>query len=136
MGSAAFYRVIADATVVVHLAFIVYVTAGGFLAWRLPRTISLHLAAVAWGFTGLLVGIDCPLTHLESWARVQAGQDPLPSSGFIDHYLTGVLYPESAAGAIQTSVALGVVLSWAGYGVLRVRARTALAHNPSGHAGS
>ncbi|MFE5704553.1 DUF2784 domain-containing protein [Rhodococcus koreensis] len=135
MGSVVFYEVVADATVVAHLIFILYVVCGGFLAWRWPRTIALHLAAVAWGFTGLIVGIDCPLTHLESWARVRAGQDPLPSSGFIAHYLTGVVYPESAAGAIQTLVALGVVTSWAGYVVLRVRTRAPLTPTHPGGAG-
>lgn len=86
MGSV-FYEVVADATAVAHLIFILYVVCGGFLAWRWPRTIALHLAAVAWGFTGLLVGIDCPLTHLESWARVRAGQDhsPRPGSSPLPH---------------------------------------------------
>ncbi|WP_072690047.1 DUF2784 domain-containing protein [Rhodococcus marinonascens] len=121
MGSAAFYGALADATAVSHLAFVLYVALGGFLAWHWPRTIALHLTAVVWGFTGLLVGIDCPLTHLESWARVHAGQSPLPSSGFIAHYLTGVVYPESAAGTVQTLVALGVLASWVGYVTLRVR---------------
>ncbi|WKN53473.1 DUF2784 domain-containing protein [Rhodococcus opacus] len=134
MGSV-FYEVVADATAVAHLIFILYVVCGGFLAWHWPRTIALHLTAVAWGFTGLLVGVDCPLTHLESWARVRAGQDPLPSSGFISHYLTGVVYPEAAAGAIQTLVALGVVTSWVGYVVLRLRTRIPLTPTHPGGTG-
>ncbi|MEV0946792.1 DUF2784 domain-containing protein [Rhodococcus sp. NPDC049939] len=132
MGNAALFGALADVTAAMHMTFILYVVLGGFLAWRWPRTIVLHVAAATWGFTGLLVGIDCPLTHLESWARVQAGQSPLPSTGFIDHYLTGVVYPQAAAGLVQTLVALGVIVSWLGYIVLRIRARgTATAQHRS-----
>lgn len=134
MDSALWYRAFADAAAIAHLAFLVYVVCGGFLAWRYPRTIALHLAAAGWGFTGLLVGIDCPLTRLESWARVRAGQAPLPSSGFIDHYLTGVLYPEAAAGVVQILVALAVVAAWVGCAVLRVRARVPLSRTHWGGA--
>ena len=90
------YGFLVDATVLVHLAFLGYVVAGGFLAWRWRRTIWLHVAAVAWGFATVLVGFDCPLTHLENWARGKAGEQQLPSDGFIAHYLTGVLYPTDA----------------------------------------
>ena len=31
------YRVLADVVVVLHLAFILYVAFGGFLAWRWPK---------------------------------------------------------------------------------------------------
>ncbi len=44
------YRLLADVTVAAHLAFLLYVTFGGFLAWRWPRTLALHVVAVVWGF--------------------------------------------------------------------------------------
>jgi len=37
------YRLLADATVVVHLLFVTYVVIGGFLAWRWRRTIVAHV---------------------------------------------------------------------------------------------
>ncbi|MGA9870263.1 MAG: DUF2784 domain-containing protein [Rhodococcus sp. (in: high G+C Gram-positive bacteria)] len=120
------YRALADLTVVVHLAFVAYVVVGGFIAWKLPRTIWLHAAAAAWGVLSIGVGVECPLTALESWARVQAGGAALPSTGFIDHYLTGVIYPDSAIVAIQLLVVLAVLVSWAGFFALRTRRRTAL----------
>ncbi|MGX1775780.1 DUF2784 domain-containing protein [Nocardia brasiliensis] len=116
------YRLLADATAVAHFAFVAYVVIGGYLAWRLPRTLWLHLLAFGWGFSTVLFGIDCPLTHLENWARHRAGEAGLPPSGFIDHYLTGVIYPEHALGAVRVLVAVLVVLSWVGYAVLRRRA--------------
>ncbi|MFE3445623.1 DUF2784 domain-containing protein [Nocardia sp. NPDC059180] len=109
------YRLLADATAIVHFTFIAYVVVGGFLAWRWPRTIWLHLLAFSWGFGGIVIGYDCPLTHLENWARRSAGEAGLPPSGFIDHYLTGVIYPETALGLVRALVAVCVVVSWAGY---------------------
>ncbi|MDJ0394948.1 DUF2784 domain-containing protein [Rhodococcus sp. G-MC3] len=120
------YRALADVTVVVHLAFVAYVVVGGFLAWRYKRTIWLHACCAAWGFASIVVGIDCPLTALESWARVQGGGTALPSTGFIDLYLTGVIYPESALGAVTVLAACAVVVSWVGFALLRSRSRQAL----------
>lgn len=108
------YRVLADGIAVTHLLFVLYVVVGGFVAWRWPWTITAHVCAVAWGFSTVLVGIDCPLTHAENWARHRAGEAGLPSSGFIDHYLTGVIYPESAVGLIRVLVVICVVVSWVG----------------------
>lgn len=107
------FRVLADATAVVHLLFVLYVTFGGFLAWRWPRTIVIHIAAVVWGGASVVVGFDCPLTSVENWARHRAGDEGLPPSGFIDHYLTGVIYPESALVLVRLLVLLCVVGSWA-----------------------
>lgn len=115
------YRLVADVTMVVHFVFVGYVVAGGFLAWRWPRTVWLHAAAVAWGFGGVLIGYDCPLTHLENWGRREAGGAELPTSGFIDHYLTGVIYPESALALVQAGVAALVLTSWAGLALRRRR---------------
>ena len=109
------YRLLADATVVVHLAFVAYVVVGGFLAWRGPRTIWLHLAAAGWGFSAVIIGIICPLTTLENWSRHKAGEEGLPSSGFIDHYLTGVIYPESMLAEVRVLVFLVVAASWIGF---------------------
>ncbi|MFE9577987.1 DUF2784 domain-containing protein [Nocardia sp. NPDC006044] len=110
------YRLLADAVAAAHFAFVVYVVVGGFLAWRWPRSIWLHLLAFGWGFSTILFGQECPLTYAENWARHRAGTAGLPPSGFIDHYITGVLYPENALGAVRVLVAVCVVASWAGYG--------------------
>lgn len=124
------YRLVADATLVTHLLFILYVVLGGFLAWRLPWTIVVHVTAVAWGFGGIVIGYDCPLTHLENWARLQAGQEGLPSTGFIDHYLTGVIYPESAIGLVQILGATLVLASWLGFAYLHTRTHHRTARTP------
>ncbi len=120
------YRVLADVTVMVHFAFIAYVVVGGYLAWRWPTTIWLHGCAAAWGVAAISVEVDCPLTSLENWARLHVGNASLPSTGFIDHYLTGVLYPDSVEGSVRALAMAAVVVSWVGLVALRTRSRTAL----------
>ncbi|WP_067893497.1 DUF2784 domain-containing protein [Nocardia vaccinii] len=109
------YRLLADATAVVHFLFVVYVVIGGYLAWQWRWTIWTHLAAFGWGFGTVLFNLTCPLTHLENWARTQVGEAPLPPSGFIDHYITGVFYPRGALDLVRILVVIAVAISWAGY---------------------
>jgi len=120
------YPVIATATMVAHFAFLAYVVAGGFLAWRWPRTIWLHLAMAGWGFSTVLFGLDCPLTYVEDWARRRAGEQGL-TTGFIDAYLEGVVYPQRFAGLMQLLAGIAVVTSWVGYAILRARRSRRLA---------
>ena len=107
------YRVLADVTMVVHFAFVVFVVTGGFLAWRWPHLIWPHLAAGAWGLCIVVFRLDCPLTRVEDHARQRAGDAGL-SGGFIDTYLTGVVYPERYLVAVQALAAAAVAVSWAG----------------------
>lgn len=105
------YRILADATVVVHFAFLGYVVFGGFLAWRHPRMIWPHLVAAAWGLAIVVTAVDCPLTLLEDWARAQGGQ-PRLTHGFIDTYLQGVVYPARYTRLLQLLAAGCVLVSW------------------------
>lgn len=113
------YRVIEVFTAVAHFGFVLYVVFGGFLTWKWRRTIALHVVAVLWGAGSVLIGYDCPLTALENWARRSAGVSQLPPSGFIDHYITGVLYPSGAVVLVQCLAAVTVLGSWIGFVVLR-----------------
>jgi len=108
-------------TVVVHFAFIGYLVIGGFLTWRWPSTIGVHVAVVVWGVAGLVLGLPCPLTDLERFARAGAGMAPLPPEGFIEHYITGEWYPADSAAVVQALVFAAVLGSWVG---LSIRSRT------------
>jgi Protein of Unknown function (DUF2784) len=112
------YRLIADAAMVVHFAFLAYMAVGGFLAWRWRRTIWAHLAVASWGVLSVVTGIECPLTLVEDWGRRNAGLAGLPASGFIDHYIEGVIYPEEYTNLARLGVAVLVLFSYVGY-VLR-----------------
>lgn len=107
----------------VHFGFLVFVTLGGFLAWRWRRLIWVHLVVSAWAFVIVVFGPACPLTGVENWARTHAGETPLHGTGFIDNYLEGVVYPARYTGLLQALVALAVLVSWVGYVVRRRRVR-------------
>lgn len=67
------YRYLADAVLLLHLAFILFVVAGALLVLRRRRWMPLHLAAAAWGVGIELSGGVCPLTRVELWLRRLAG---------------------------------------------------------------
>lgn len=115
------YRLVADSVMLVHFGFLVFVVVGGYLAWRWPRLIWAHLAAAAWGLATVVFSIRCPLTDVEDWARQRAGQARLSGTGFIDHYVENVIYPERYTRELQVLVALVVTVSWLGVVVLRRR---------------
>ena len=104
---------------VVHLAYLAFIPLGGFLAWRWPRVIPFHIAAVLIGVVSITVHFDCPLTSWEQSLRRRGGEHPY-TNGFVDHYLTGRVYPHGDAWAAQLLFAACIVVS---YGVLIARAR-------------
>jgi hypothetical protein len=101
------YRILADAILVLHLAFIAIALLGGLLVLRWPRVAWAHLPVVLWGVTVTWIGSVCPLTPLEKHLRVLAGDVPY-HGGFISHYLTSVIYPAGLTRGMQ--VLLGVLL--------------------------
>jgi hypothetical protein len=99
------YRVLADTLVLAHVAFVLFVVVGGLLVLKWPRVAWAHVPAVAWGVVVECSGWPCPLTPLEAWLRVQAGEVRY-AGGFIEHYIMPVLYPVELTRARQQ--ALGV----------------------------
>lgn len=102
-------RLGADAVVVLHLAFILFVVFGGMLAWRDLRFAWLHLPAAAWGAFAELTGTICPLTPLENALRVRAGQSGY-EGGFIDQYLMPIIYPAGLTPAHQRWIGGAVIV--------------------------
>ena len=117
------YRFLLWFAVGAHFAFLAYGVFGGFLAWRAPRTIWLHLVCVAWLVAIVAFSWKCPLTWLEDSSRAHLGQPPR-FGGFLDNHVAGVFYPRGQEAAAQAIVALIVVTSWVGVIVMRARRRS------------
>src|SRR5262245_31291758 len=102
------FRWLADAVVVLHAAFVVFVVLGGFLVLRWPRLAWLHVPAAIWGVLIEYAGWICPLTPLENALRERAGQAGY-SGGFVEHYVLGALYPAGLTRELQWVIG-GLVL--------------------------
>jgi hypothetical protein len=116
------FKVLTTVVLVAHVAYLAYLVVGGFLAWRWPRTIYLHVLAAAWGLAVVAAQLICPLTSAENWSRRRAGEAGV-TQGFVDHYIEGVLYPARFTPLLQALVAVLVLGSWVGFGFLTVGRR-------------
>lgn len=103
------YRLLADAVLLLHLAFIVFVVFGAFLVWRFPRLAWLHLPAVAWGAFVELAGYPCPLTPLENHFRRLSGAAGF-GGGFVEHYLVPTIYPQDLLREGQIALGIAVIV--------------------------
>jgi hypothetical protein len=119
-------RYLAEAVLLLHLGFIVFVLIGALLVARWRWLTVLHLPAVLWALFIEISGGTCPLTPAENYFRHQAGQAGYAES-FIEHYLVSFIYPAGLTPAIQWALAAVVLmLNLALYGwiLLRHRARS------------
>ncbi len=103
-----FAKIAADAVVVVHLLFILFVVFGAFLVERWPKMAWLHLPAVLWGMGIEWSGLICPLTPIENMLRNAAG-DQGYAGGFIEQYLMPVVYPVGLTRHVQVMLGIAVM---------------------------
>ena len=101
------YRALADLVLVLHLAFIVFVVAGGLLALRWRWVPLVHVPAALWGVYIEVSGGVCPLTPLENALRRDAGY----AGSFVEHYLVPLIYPDLLSQPLQLVLAGVVVLT-------------------------
>lgn len=104
---------LADVTVVVHFAALLYIGLGGFLAWRWPRSIFVHVFFAIWGVAVNVLPIDCPLTAIEDHLRAEQGLGPLPG-GFNEYYIYGELVPRALLPAVAVGAVVLLVVSYVG----------------------
>ncbi len=99
-----FYRLLADAVVLAHLAFTAFVVLGGLLVLRWRRVALVHVPAAAWGVLVEFADWTCPLTPLENWLLARGGAAGYHGD-FLAHVLA-LLYPVGLTRGLQ--VALGL----------------------------
>lgn len=104
-----FYRLAADAVVIFHLAFIVFVLAGGLLILRWKWLALIHMPAMIWGAMVEFLHLYCPLTPLENRLRAMAGEQGY-AGGFVEHYIVALIYPTGLTPRVQLWLGSVVVL--------------------------
>lgn len=100
----------ADAVVVVHLFWILFLILGALPGSRWAWVKWTHLAALAFSIALQVFGWICPLTHLEIWLRSSGGAPPYEGT-FIRHYVEQVVYAEIPRSALLIGTLIVVALS-------------------------
>lgn len=108
---------LADAVLVAHFAFVLFVVLGGLLVLRWPKAAWAHVPAAVWGAAIEFFGWICPLTPLENELRRRAGEAGY-SGDFVARYLLPVLYPEGLTRDVQ--LALGTTVLVVNLGIYAV----------------
>jgi hypothetical protein len=117
------FRILADATVVAHFGFVLFVILGGLLVVRWPRLAWVHVPAAVWGASVEFGGWVCPLTPLENWLRQMGGGAGYDAS-FVEHYVAGLLYPSFLSRELQWLLGgLVVLINAAVYAAVFARVR-------------
>ncbi len=122
--SSMFFLLVADAVLVLHLLFVVFVVVGLLLvfagkarqwSWvRNPWFRVTHLLAIAVVVIQSWLGAVCPLTTFEMTLRFRAGDTIYPGS-FVAHWLDALLYyqaPPWVFAACYTLFGAVVFGSW------------------------
>jgi hypothetical protein len=118
------YLLAADAVLLLHVLFVVFVVAGlvlilagRLMSWAWVRNWWFrvtHLAAIGVVVLQSWLGVICPLTKLEMALRDRAG-DTTYAGGFVSHWLETILYYRAPAwvfAAVYTAFGAMVLLSW------------------------
>jgi hypothetical protein len=110
------YRFLADAVLVAHALFVLFVVLGGIAVIRWPRVAIVQIPAAVWGALIEFRGWICPLTPLENSLR-RLGNEEGFSGGFVEHYLLRTLYPAGLTDRTQWILGtLVIVINLTAYG--------------------
>jgi hypothetical protein len=116
----------ADAIVLLHFAFIVFVLFGAWCVLRWKWVAWLHVPAFVWGAAVEFLGAVCPLTPLEQRLRALAGEGAY-RGGFVEHYILPVMYPAGLTATVQFGLGIFVVVlnvAIYAFAIARLRRRT------------
>ena len=102
------HALLADAVIVLHGLFIVWVVFGGVAVIARPLLAWVHVPAMVWSVWVSWSGSSCPLTPLEQSLRRAAGQAGY-EGGFIEHYLTAAIYPQGLTSLHQLAFGAAVL---------------------------
>ena len=118
------YSHLADVVLLFHFAIVLFVVGGlllivlgNLLRWRWVNRWwfrALHLLAIAIVVAESWLGIECPLTTLENWLRMQAGQGVYQGS-FIQYWVHQVMFYSAPAwvfAAVYSAFASLVIVAW------------------------
>ena len=102
------FSLLANAVLVAHGTFLIFVVLGGLLILRWQRAAWVHVPCALWGAWVAFAGWICPLTPLEVDLRMRAGEAGY-TGGFIERYVTSAIYPQGLTREIQIGLGAAVI---------------------------
>ncbi len=110
------YGYLADAIVIIHFIFVIFVIFGALLVLRWRWIIWMHIPAAMLGVIIEFSGWICPLTPLEKCLRSLSGLESYDMS-FVEHYIVPLIYPAGLTREVQILlgtlvVTVNLVIYW------------------------
>ena len=103
------YLFLTQLTLIIHMAFILFVVLGGFFIHKKRWIRVVHLGSLIWAvYAELSPGVICPLTTLENYFGYHAGLSTYKED-FITQYLVPIIYQEGLTSNVQY-VLVGLVI--------------------------
>ncbi|MDP2167259.1 MAG: DUF2784 domain-containing protein [Thermodesulfovibrionales bacterium] len=88
------YKIMADAVVLIHFLWIVFLIFGAVAGARNKSLKIFHVSGLGFALLTQMFGFYCPLTYLEAWLRARHNPALAYSGSFIVHYMEKIIYIE------------------------------------------
>jgi hypothetical protein len=99
-GPLMIYGIFADAVIIVHLFWILFLIAGVYWGSRYRLVMLIHGAGLLFALISQLFGWYCPLTLLEVWLREKHNAAQAYPGSFIAHYAEKLVYIDISPAVI------------------------------------
>src|SRR3972149_6482494 len=86
------YRFLADAVVLIHFLWILFLISGAVWGMRNRAVKIIHLSGLAFAFIIEVFNFYCPLTYIEVWARARHDPASNYAGSFIIYYMENLIY--------------------------------------------
>jgi hypothetical protein len=94
------YKLLADAVVLVHLIWIVFLFIGSIWGRKNKAVRILHLGGLSFAIISEIFGWICPITYLEAWLRAKHDPNLTYTGSFIAHYAEQLIYFDISRTAV------------------------------------
>lgn len=108
------YALAADAVMVVHFGWIMFLIGGWIIGRHIPWVKWTHLCALGYSVLLQVFSWICPLTYLENWLRSMS-TGALSSGSFIEQHLEPIIYMETSRGWLLFVTGLVIAISALAY---------------------
>jgi hypothetical protein len=94
------YGLLADAVVLLHLGWIIFLFTGAVWGRKYKAVGIIHLGGLAFALISEIMDWICPLTHLEAWLRARHDPAMTYAGSFIVHYIEDLIYIDVSRTAV------------------------------------